>query len=472
MNRFQRRRLALLLAVVAAAPSATNAIQTPRSSTIVAKKQSWTQTPLPARGGDQVGEGTASMSTEIFNLVKGIVGVGVLSLPAGVAAFGDAPSALIPAIGLVVAFGALSGYCFSLIGRVCSYTGATSYRGAWDRTLGSATSSLPAWACTLQTFSATLAYSMVLGDTFQSLMQTVGISGISRTTTILGITSFILLPLCLLKNLSSLAPFSLLGIIGMAYTTLAMAIRYFGKSYVGGALFLDQVIPNLRPSFGSKGAASVLNPNASILIGMLSTAYMAHFNAPKFYMELKDNTIARYNTVVGTSFGISIVIMALLTALGFLTFGSASSGLILNNYSTKDSLMSLSRVAVAFSIVFSYPLAFVGFRDGTLDLLQVAPEKRTNTLLNQLTVSLLAVITVVALSVTDLSFVLSFGGATLGNALIYVFPALMFAKSVKQMGDDASRALQIEVYAALASAVLGVVLGGMGAKMALGKLNA
>jgi amino acid permease len=139
----------------------------------------------------------------------------------------------------------------------------------------------------------------------------------------------------------------------MAYTTLAMAIRYFGKSYVGGALFLDQVIPNLRPSFGSKGAASVLNPNASILIGMLSTAYMAHFNAPKFYMELKDNTIARYNTVVGTSFGISIVIMALLTALGFLTFGSASSGLILNNYSTKDSLMSLSRVAVAFSIVFS-----------------------------------------------------------------------------------------------------------------------
>jgi hypothetical protein len=135
-------------------------------------------------------------------------------------------------------------------------------------------------------------------------------------------------------------------------------------------------------------------------------------------------------------------------------------------------LNSLAFIVYTICVIDRYPLAFVGFRDGTLDLLQVAPEKRTNTLLNQLTVSLLAVITVVALSVTDLSFVLSFGGATLGNALIYVFPALMFAKSVKQMGDDASRALQIEVYAALASAVLGVVLGGMGAKMALGKLNA
>ena len=83
------------------------------------------------RGGGQeaaVGGGTASIPNEIFNLVKGIVGVGVLSLPAGIAAFGDAPSAAIPAVGLVAAIGTISAYGFSLIGRVCSYTGARSYR--------------------------------------------------------------------------------------------------------------------------------------------------------------------------------------------------------------------------------------------------------------------------------------------------------------------------------------------------------
>jgi hypothetical protein len=57
--------------------------------------------------------------------------------------------------------------------------------------------------------------------------------------------------------------------------------------------------------------------------------------------------------------------------MGFLTFGSASSGLILNNYSTKDSLMGLSRIAVAVSLVFPHPLAFVGLRDGVLDLLKM-----------------------------------------------------------------------------------------------------
>ncbi len=49
------------------------------------------------------------MSNEIFNLVKSIVGAGVLSLSAGIAAFGDAPSAVIPANILIAVIGGISG---------------------------------------------------------------------------------------------------------------------------------------------------------------------------------------------------------------------------------------------------------------------------------------------------------------------------------------------------------------------------
>ena len=52
-------------------------------------------------------------------------------------------------------------------------------------------------------------------------------------------------------------------------------------------------------------------------------------------------------------FVVSLDVVCVVAAVGFLTFGSASNGLILNNYSNKDNLMSLSRVAVALSIVFS-----------------------------------------------------------------------------------------------------------------------
>ena len=137
----------------------------------------------------------------------------------------------------------------------------------------------------------------------------------------------------------------------MGYTAVAMAIRYFDGSYKPEGSLLGDVAQKLQPAFGSN--ADVLTSKSLILVCMLSTAFMAHFNAPKFYRELKENTLQRYNSVVSLSFGISILLMSGITMLGFLTFGKSCSGLVLNNYSTKDVLMSGSRVAVAVSLVFS-----------------------------------------------------------------------------------------------------------------------
>ncbi|KAL3900936.1 MAG: hypothetical protein SGARI_006150, partial [Bacillariaceae sp.] len=215
----------------------------------------------------------ASIPNEVFNLVKAIVGVGVLSLPAGVAAFGSAPSAIIPATSLIALIGILSGFGFQLIGKVCAYTGATSYREAWSRSVGEGSSWIPAWSTTCKTFLACLAFSMVLADTFSSLLET------SRNPTLLGVTLLVLLPLCLMKNLQSLAPFSLVGVMGMAYTAVAMTVRYLDGSYTfvddsQQGKFITQLAGSLRPKFGNLGMESVLSPNALILVCMLSTAYM------------------------------------------------------------------------------------------------------------------------------------------------------------------------------------------------------
>ena len=207
-----------------------------------------------------------------FNLVKAIVGAGVLSLPAGVAAYGNAPGAIIPAIALIIAIGMISAYDFGLIGRVCSLTNTTSFRQAWSKTVSEKTAWIPAFAVTFQTLGLVLAYSMILGETFSSLLAVIGVM-VSPIASLLGITGFVLLPLCLLKNLSSLAPFSLLGSLGMIYTALAMAIRYFGKAYVGGGRFVS-AFSTTAPSFGTVGARGALGPSVSILAAMLSTAYV------------------------------------------------------------------------------------------------------------------------------------------------------------------------------------------------------
>lgn len=235
-------------------------------------------TPAPAAGG-------ATVTALCFNLVKSIVGAGVLSLSSGIAVFADAPSAVIPAIAMISSIGALSAYGFALIGRVCAFTDTKSYREAWSATVGPSTSWIPAAAVTFKTFCAILAYSMILGDTFVSLLASMGITA-AKVPTLLGLTGGVLLPLCLLKNLSSLAPFSLVGTLGMMYTALAMTIRYVGKSYVAPAgQFVADCAPALRPSFGTIGAEGIFSPSSFLLLGMLSTSYMAHFNAPKVRMK-------------------------------------------------------------------------------------------------------------------------------------------------------------------------------------------
>mmetsp|Transcript_92813 Transcript_92813/g.189058 ORF Transcript_92813/g.189058 Transcript_92813/m.189058 type:complete len:490 (+) Transcript_92813:165-1634(+) len=409
--------------------------------------------------------GDATVTQLIFNLVKGIVGAGVLSLPAGIAAFSDAPGGVVPAVSLIAIIGGLSAYGFALIGRCCAYTNTKSYRDAWSATVSQSSSWLPATAVTFKTVAACLAYSMILGDTFVSLLSTVGVAS-SKIPVTLGLTGTVLLPLCLMKNLSSLAPFSLVGSLGMMYTALAMVTRYLGKAYTATGPFGADNVAALRPKFGTVGAKGALTPSAAILVSMLSTAFMAHFNAPKFYNELKDKTLPKYYKVVSTSFAISISIFALVASIGFLTFGSNASGLILNNYSTRDGLMNLSRIAVAVSLVFSYPLAFVGARDGVLDLLKMEGTDKTQ---NVLTVALLAIITGAALVIPDVSFVMALAGATLGNGLIYIFPALMFRGAIKKK-KDATKGEKREVKLAMGSAVAGLIMGLIGTKMAIGSL--
>mmetsp|Transcript_13266 Transcript_13266/g.31846 ORF Transcript_13266/g.31846 Transcript_13266/m.31846 type:complete len:490 (+) Transcript_13266:164-1633(+) len=406
------------------------------------------------------GTGTATIPNEIFNLVKSIIGAGVFSLPAGIAAIGNHPSALLPSCFLVLVMGAISAYTFSLTARVCSKTGASSYAEAWDFSRGTQTSWIIAASSALDCIAGNLTYSMILADTFQALFGTIGIT-VSRNAVLGILTSTILLPLCLIKNLSSLAPFSIIGLLGSAYTGLAIAIRFFGGAYsMPGGKFVGDLA--VKPAFGAIGAKGALSAKALILVSMLSTAYIAHFNAPKFFKELKNNTLERFNIVTSASFGVSIAFYCLVCSLAFLTFGSNCASMVLNSYSSKDLLLLAGRFAVAVSLVFSYPLMFQGSRDGLLDLVRVPEEKRTNGLLNKLTLGLVAFITYVASQVTDLTFVVSMSGALLGTSLIFIYPTLMFRGAMR---GDPTKKWENRLCSVIAS--LGGAIAMIGAKMSL-----
>mmetsp|Transcript_876 Transcript_876/g.2511 ORF Transcript_876/g.2511 Transcript_876/m.2511 type:complete len:295 (-) Transcript_876:1028-1912(-) len=176
--------------------------------------------------------GDATVPNLTVSLVKAIVGSGVLALPAGVASLGNSPSAVLaPSAVLIVFAGLMNAFFFTLIGRVCYLTGATSYKEAWELSVGERGSDLVTASVTAKTALSCLAFSMVLADSFRALLIAAGFLETTRTEALLVVTISALLPLCLLKDLKSLATFSALGLGGMAFTTCTMAERYFDGTY-------------------------------------------------------------------------------------------------------------------------------------------------------------------------------------------------------------------------------------------------
>jgi len=253
------------------------------------------------------------------------------------------------------------------------------------------------------------------------------------------------------------------------FTAGVLALRLFDGSYAPGGQFHEAIAANLRPALASGAGSPLMGPMVFVLVSMLSTSFIAHYNAPKFYTELEDRSIPKLNKVVQTSFNFCTAAFIFMMGCGFLTFGGASQGLILNNYAEKDVLAKLCRLAIGASIVFGYPLTFVGIRDGVLDLLgKKNPSEKAQTIT---TLILLTVTSTLAVFLRDVGFVVSFGGALLGSCIIYIFPALIFLKTmaakIKSGEIVETPAVKREMLLNKGITVLGVVMAIIGASVSV-----
>lgn len=259
----------------------------------------------------------------------------------------------------------------------------------------------------------------------------------TRPNVILLLSGLVLLPLCSLKNLSSLSPFSLLGLGGTLYTAVFMAIRYLDKSYLPGGAYFNDIV--LKPSFNQRGGY-VLNHLTFVLLSMFSTAYVAHYNAPKFYTELKDASMSRFNQVVAGAFGSAILFFIFIMSTGFLSFGGNTLGFVLNNYSGKDKLATVARFALGLAMLTGYPFTFSALRDGLLDLRGLQGSAR-DAAVTPVTLSMLGLVTGLALVLKDVGFVVSITGALFGCTLMFVVPAIMNIAHVKDVAKRQGRSL-------------------------------
>ena len=240
--------------------------------------------PALLAAGAPAPSGSASVSSSIINLSKNIVGSGVLALAAGIAAFSSAKIAIVPALVLMTALGLLSGYTFSLIARVGDEVGGSTYRDTWAKVFGEKFAIIPAMTITFKTFVGGLSYAIILGDAFASIAKLAGapVAMCAPNFWIYLLSALVLLPLSLMRDLSSLAVGSVIGTSGTLYTAVFVWLRKLDKSYAPGGQFFGAISEAARPAFAAPTAASpLLNPALFVLVSMLSTTFLAHYNAPK-----------------------------------------------------------------------------------------------------------------------------------------------------------------------------------------------
>jgi amino acid permease len=412
--------------------------------------------------------GTSSVVSEIANLSKNTIGGGVMSLSGGIALFANDPSAVVAATGWIVLLGTMFGYFCWLSGRACELSLSATYRECWEPTVGSSTGGIfVACATMLDPLMGIMANSAILSQSLQFTLEGIGIH-LSIPEALLLIAVFALLPLCLMRNLDALAPFSAFGMSAVFVALGCMTWRWVDGSYMPGGYYHDQIEERYRPLFGNQ--SHPFSFQIMPFCTMAFTSFDMHYNSPRYYTELKDATAPRFGQVCLGSFGIVSFLYWSIAIVGYLTFGAHSSSYILNNYSSEDMIGTLARLCMGFSACLTYPLNFMGLRDNLLDLLGLTDQFNSDEgKLRVVTVLLLSVCVTMACFVTDLGLISAVGGGTTVALVAFVFPAFMFREAVQKHGKG-TMAEKVEVGFVMTSMVTMVLVGliGVASSIALG----
>uniref|UniRef100_A0A7S2W7H7 Amino acid transporter transmembrane domain-containing protein n=1 Tax=Rhizochromulina marina TaxID=1034831 RepID=A0A7S2W7H7_9STRA len=422
--------------------------------------------------------GGASPATSVFNLVNNVAGAGLLTLSAGMA--GGVGS--VPATAIASVLGFLSWFTFTVLGGCCSALNVADFRGLWCLTIGKDSAWVIDLSIFFMCFSACVIYSGIIRDILTSLAITVGIpSSLNfRSLNLVLLTCLVLVPLCLMRSLAALGMTSFLGFAAVAYTMLFTVFRALDGSYSpASGKFLAGLAQEQAPSFLQTSRWG-LSPRVFVLTANLGLAFIAHYNAPRYFAELRGHSPRRFTRMSATAFGILTLLYITMMLAGNALFGDNAQSNILSNFATTDMLAVGGRVATGVSIIFGYPLAFCGLFDalqgtaaslaehaGTLRWLcnwVSAPPTTWHEDLLRLT--LLSGATATALAVRDIGVVVGLTGSLIGATIVYIVPSMVALRTRQSCSPDDLRKSLGSLYQPVAFYCLigfGLVVGGIGA---------
>jgi len=324
-----------------------------------------------------------------------------------------------------------------LIIHGCDASGIFEY-SALLRSTGSWVEKGGAMTVCYVTFSTCLGYCIIIPQFLQPVFsEWFGIERFTfdRELYILVVAPLILLPLCLLRDLSSLRFSSTLGLISVFYCLVLFIVQSIehGQSgeAPGTASDPDAEFHTLKWSMG-----------IFVVMNVASKANVCHYALPPIYRELENRSIKRMWIVMTVSYTIVSAVYITFSICGYYLFGSDSQGMILESYRGETGVaVALARLGTCFSIFGCFPLIFKGGIKALETQFFSQPDSRLNFKENPrvraiVITLIIGVLTLASLPLNDLGPVSSIEGAVTVLLIICTFPIAIYWKVRFGAGSD------------------------------------
>ncbi|GCC21093.1 hypothetical protein chiPu_0019560 [Chiloscyllium punctatum] len=356
--------------------------------------------------------GSTSMYMSAFNLSNAIIGTGLLGLSYAMANTGIIPFVII-ALELLMGsmvYETLGQHAFGRPGKLAVF-GSTS----------------------LQNIGAILSYLFVVKKELPEVIQS--FTGqdsseawylIDRNLVIL-VTLIIILPLCLFRNIGYLGYTSGFSLACMIFFLIVVIYK---QTQFSCDTSLSVNITDLVCTITCTPEYFVWNDKTVYALPTMAFAFVCHPSVLPIYRELKDHTCKKMQVVSTISFFSMFAIYLLTAVFGYLTFyNTVNEELLLSYHDHRDKLILILRLAVITAVVLTVPVLLFTVRSSIV--LLVLKGKFTWLHHFIITFFLLTGSNLLVIYIPSIMDVFAVIGSTSANMLIFILPASLYLKLVK-----------------------------------------
>ena len=306
--------------------------------------------------------GTSTISQGVFNMTNTVVGAGIIGLP-----FALKEAGFWAGIGALIAMAVMTEMSLKLLMRSAIRARCDTYEALASAAFGRAGFWVVSMARFLFSGGAMLAFLMILADTVTSVVAAYSSdvdSDALRRWVILGASFAAILPIVLLRDVTSLSRFSLLSISTVAVMELVV-LGQLGHSHF---YYAESCSPR-----DAGTCAQVYNttedtppPSATVFEGggfapalaIFAFAFTCHGSSFIILSSLKEPSYANWCFITRRSLVIAVVLCMLMAVPGYMVFRDKTDPNLLNNYPGDDTVMNVVRSLYAFTMVLTFPMCF------------------------------------------------------------------------------------------------------------------